>query len=292
MMRRPHLIRPGFALLSLAVLVQPAHGQRGQVLESRSFQSPALGASLEYSVYLPPGYDGEDRSYLTVYLLHGYGGDHTNWVRMGDAAITADSLIAVGAIPPVILVMPDGRNSFYVDSDPANGFGAFETALALDLTAHIDDTYRTVSTRRGRMIAGLSMGGYGALHLAFKYPDRYGAAASLSGAHPRGEPERKDLFAPAFGDPFDPARWEEENPFNWIAGLKESGLRLPVYLTVGDDDSPWLYEGSVDLYTALRAAEIPAELRITNGPHSWEVWDAALAETLVFFARVFRARYF
>jgi enterochelin esterase family protein len=276
----------------MVLLVQPVQGQKGTVLESRSFQASALGTNLAYSVYLPPGYDQEERSYLTIYLLHGYGGDHTNWVRLGDAAFTADSLIAEGAIPPVILVMPDGGNSFYVDSDPTTGFGAFETAIAQDLVAHIDGAYRTIRTRRGRMIAGLSMGGYGAIHLALKYPERYGAAASLSGAHPRGEPERRDLFSPAFGDPFDAARWEEENPFNWISRLKESGQRLPVFLTVGDDDAPWLYEGSVEFYTALREAEIPAELRITDGPHSWEVWDAALAKTLVFLGQVFRARYF
>jgi len=291
-MPRSRVFRLGLVVLPLVLLPQASHGQRGTVLESRSFQAPALEAVLEYSVYLPPGYDQEDRSYLTVYLLHGYGGDHTNWVRMGDAALTADSLIAEGSIPPVILVMPDGRNSFYVDSDPDVGFGAFETAIVHDLVSHVDSSYRTVRSRRGRMIAGLSMGGYGAIHLALKYPGQYGAAASLSGAHPRGEPERQDLFSPAFGDPFDPARWEEENPFNWISRLKESGLRLPVYLTVGDDDAPWLYEGSVDFYTALQEAEIPAELRITDGPHSWEVWDAALAETLTFFAGVFRARYF
>jgi len=291
-MRRSELFRSGLVAVSTALLVQPVHGQGGTVLESRSFQAPALGGTLEYSIYLPQGYDQEDRSYLTVYLLHGYGGDHTNWVRMGDAAMTADSLIAAGSIPPTILVMPDGRNSFYVDSDPTDGFGAFETAIARDLVAHVDESYRTIRTRRGRMIAGLSMGGYGAIHLAFKHPELYGAAASLSGVHRRGEPERKDLFVPAFGDPFDPARWEEENPFNWISHVKESGLRLPVYLSVGDDDTPWLYEGSVDLYTALQEAEIPGELRVTDGPHGWEVWDAALARTLVFFSQVFRARYF
>ncbi len=277
---------------SAAVLVpSPADAQRGQVFEGRSFPSSSLGTDWAYSLYLPPGYGEEERAYPVVYLLHGYGGDHTNWVRMGDAAITADSLIAVGAVPPVILVMPDGRNSFYVDSDPASGFGAVETALVRDLVTHVDGAFRTISHRRGRMIAGLSMGGYGAIHLAFKFPELFGAAASLSGVLTREEPERKDLFVPAFGDPLDPARWAEENPFNWIGHVKESGLRLPVYLTVGDDDAPWLYEGPVEFYSALKEAELPAELRMTNGPHAWEVWDDALREALLFFADVFRARY-
>jgi enterochelin esterase family protein len=263
----------------------------GTVLESQSFRSQSLGREWEYSVYLPPGYGEEERSYLTVYLLHGYGGDHTNWVRLGDAAFTADSLTAVGATPPLILIMPDGRNSFYVDSDVEEGFGPLETALVRDLVEHVDERYRTVRTRDGRMIAGLSMGGYGAVHLAFKFPELFGAAASLSGVLSRAAPERKDLLSPAFGVPFDLRRWEDDNPFGRITAVKEASLRVPVFLTCGDDDAPWLYRGAVDFYEALQDAEMPAELRMTDGPHSWDVWDSALPHALDFFSRVFRARY-
>jgi len=291
MMIRLTVLGASMVLLGTLGLAPAAQAQRGTVLEDQSFQAPSLGAPLRFSVYLPPGYAVENRSYLTVYLLHGYGGDHTDWVRLGNAAFNADSLIAEGVIPPVILVMPDGRNSWYVNSDPASGFGAYEAAIVEDLVSHIESSYRTIPSRRGRMIAGLSMGGYGAIHLAFKYPERFGAAASLSGAHPREEPPREDLYAPAFGDPFDPARWEEENPFRWIGSVKEKGLRVPVYLTVGDDDAAWLYQGSVDFYTALKGEELPAELRITDGAHSWGVWDAGVVEALVFFGQVFRSRY-
>ncbi len=283
------------ALTSLAgLLAAPslsAQELRGRVLEGRSLRSPALGREWHYTVYLPPGYQEEERAYPTFYLLHGYGGEDTNWTRYGDAAMTADSLIAADVIPPVILVMPDGQNSWWVDSDPETGFGAVETALIQDLIPEVDRAYRTIPLRRARMIGGLSMGGYGAVHLALKHPDLFGAAASLSGATSRMPPERPQSLAPAFGDPFDAERWQAENPFTWIPSLKQSGLRLPIYITVGDDDSPRLIEGAVDFYAALREAELPAELRITNGPHAWEVWDRALKETLIFFADVFRARY-
>lgn len=278
-------------MLALLFLCGPVAAQQGTVLESQSFHSVSLDTEWEYSVYLPPGYGEGDRSYLTVFLLHGYGGDHTNWIRLGDAAFTADSLTAAGVIPPVILVMPDGRNSFYVDSDPDEGFGALETALTRELIPHVDATFNTHGRRRGRMIAGLSMGGYGAVHLAFKYPELFGGAASLSGVLPRGEPERKDLFSPAFGVPFDLVRWEEENPFGRIAAVKASELRLPVFLSCGDDDAPWLFRGAVDFYAALQEAEMPAELRITDGPHGWDVWDQALPEALTFFSEIFRSRY-
>ncbi|MCK5651036.1 MAG: alpha/beta fold hydrolase [Gemmatimonadetes bacterium] len=282
---------PGLTVLF--VLASPVAAQRGRMMEGQTLHSEALGSEWEYSVYLPPGYDAEARSYLTVYLLHGYGGNHTDWVRLGDAATTADSLIGVGAIPPVILIMPDGRNSFYVDSDPEGGAGAYETAIIQDLISHVDDRYRTIPTRRGKVIAGLSMGGYGAMHLAFKYPERFLAAASLSGVVGSTPPDEEDLgyFRTSFGDPFDFEAWRAENPHNWIPSLKENRLRVPVFLTIGDDDGAWLYEGTVELYTALKESELPAELRITNGAHSWEVWDRSLRQTLLFFSRVFRARY-
>lgn len=281
----------GALVLLTLLLPEGSRAQTGKVLEGEVFQSSSLNRDWSYSLYLPPGYGEDHRSYPVVYLLHGYGGDHTNWIRLGDAAFTADSLIQARLIPPTILVMPDGGNSFYVDSDPETGFGAMETAIVRDLIPQVDERYRTITRRRGRMIAGLSMGGYGAVHLAFKHPELFGAAASLSGVLTRGDPERQDLFTPAFGETFDSRRWAQENPFGFISSVEESGLRLPVFLTVGDDDAPWLYGGPVAFYTALLEKEMPAELRITDGGHTWEVWDGALAETLTFFSEVFRARY-
>lgn len=285
--------RVTWTLAVVSILGSSATGlaQSGRVLENQSFRSSALGRELRYAVYLPPGYDHDQRHYLTVYLLHGYSGDHTNWIRLGEAARTADSLIGADAIPPVILVMPDGRNSWYVDSDPESGSGAYETAIVHDLVRHIDGQYRTIAERRGRMIAGLSMGGYGALHLAFKHPELFGAAASLSGALWTGEPSRIDLLEGAFGEPFDGASWARENPFAWISRLKELGLRLPTYLTVGDDDGLDLYRGAMEFYAALSEAEMRAELRVTDGGHGWGVWAAALKETLLFFSQVFQSRY-
>lgn len=285
--------RVTWALTVVGILGSSATGlaQSGRVLENQSFRSAALGREMRYSVYLPPGYDYDQRYYLTVYLLHGYSGDQTNWIRLGEAARTADALIEADAIPPVILVMPDGKNSWYVDSDPGTGFGAYETAIVEDLVDHIDSEYRTITERRGRMIAGLSMGGYGALHLAFKHPELFGAAASLSGALWTGEPSRVGLLEGAFGEPFDREVWARENPFAWISRPKDLELRLPTYLTVGDDDGLDLYRGAVDFYAALRQAEMPAELRVTDGGHGWAVWAAALGETLLFFSQVFQSRY-
>lgn len=280
------------ATLVLLLPATAAHAQSatGRVSDREAVFSPALDDSLHYALYLPPGYRDNARDYAVVYLLHGYGGNHTNWIRRGEAATTADRMIAANLIPPIILVMPDARNSWYVNSDPNTAFGAWETAIVEDLVTHIDTTLRTVASRRGRLIAGLSMGGFGALHLALAHPDRFGAAASLSGAIGKDPPTNPRLFTPAFGTPFSVERWEAANPFASIGALAQSGLRLPIFLTVGDDDGFRLYRGATDFYAALVEAELPAELRITDGAHRWDVWAEGLHDVLRFFGEILRGR--
>lgn len=295
MIRLRHAI-PALALLASLPSAADLGGQasHGRVLEGRTLRSEALGREWAYTIYLPPGYETSERAYPVFYLLHGMGGEHTAWARYGDAQMTADSLIAAYAMPPAILVMPDGRNSSYVDSDPVTGYGPVETAIVRDLIPHVDATYRTVPARRARMIGGLSMGGYGAVHLALKHPELFGAAATLSGALSRTPPDRPGPTQPPspWGIPFDDARWQAENPFAWIPALaaRERELRLPVFVAVGDDDSTRLLQGAVDFYAALRDAGLPAELRIIDGGHTWEVWDRTLREALLFFSDVFRGR--
>ena len=211
-----------------------ADAQQGRVLEGQTFHSDVLDRKWAYTIYLPPGYESSERAYPVFYLLHGLGGDHTGWVRYGRADMTADSLIAAAAIPPVILVMPDGGRSFWLDSDPVTGFGAVETALLQDLIPHVDEKYRTISTRRARMIAGLSMGGYGALRLAFRHPELFGAVAALSPSiwrsFPAGPPAGDEPSSPAFGVPFEPAQWAAETPW---ASVSQGGDRTAASVSLG-----------------------------------------------------------
>jgi len=274
-----------------------AEAQQGRVLEGQTFHSDALDREWSYTIYLPSDYDHSERAYPVYYLLHGLGGDHTQIIRRHNANAIADSLIASGDIPPVILVMPDGSRSMWLDSDPKTGFGAIETALIQDLIPHIDDTFSTISSRRARMIAGTSMGGYGALRLAFRHPDLFGAVAGIYPAmwrtFPQGPPVGDEPPTPAFGVPFDPAKWEAETPWAYVDSLaaQSEDYRLHVYLSAGDDD-PYhqLIDGTTDLYLTLRAKEIPAELRIFNGGHSPVVSSVALKESMLFFSEVYQGR--
>ncbi|MCB1007280.1 MAG: esterase family protein [Acidobacteria bacterium] len=287
---RPSLVAAALTLLSAI----PAAGDGGRVLEQRSLRSEALGRDWTYSIYLPPDYDRSERAYPVVYLLHGIQGRHTDWLRYGDAAATADRLIASGEMAPAILVFPDGGDSYWIDSDPTTGFGSIERAFVEDLVPYVDANYRTIATRRTRAIGGLSMGGYGALRLAFGHPELFGAVAALSPAIRRTLAEGDRVPpSPAFGVPFDAARYRAASPFALLPSFERAAetLPLPVFLTAGDDDRlDGLLQGTLDLHLALRAAGLPSELRILDGGHGWDVWSAALPDALLAFSRIARAR--
>lgn len=272
------------AALTAAILAT-ASAQTGTVLERQPYR---VGSeTFYYTVYLPAGYERERRSYAVVYLLHGYGGADTDWVRYGDAAFVADRLIADNLIPPTILVMPDGRNSWYVDSP----YSDFETAF-LDLIEHVDATYRTVPERASRAVGGLSMGGYGAARFAIKYPERFAAAAVMSGAvFLEVSEELAGIFGEVFGTPLDAARYRSELPETLLESWTTDTEKPAFYLTVGDDDTLTPYPLSARLHGALREAGARTQFRVTNGPHAWPVWTSALGDALIFFTREFERYY-
>jgi enterochelin esterase family protein len=285
-------------VVSFVFLSTNSEAQQGRVLEGRTFQSDTLDREWIYTIYLPPDYDSSERAYPVYYLLHGLGGNHASWVRAGNANTVADTLIESGEVPPAILVWPDGAvRSMWLDSDPETGFGAIETALLEDLIPHIDQEYRTIATRNARMISGFSMGGYGALRMAFRNPEMFGAVSGLSPAmwrtFPQGPPVGDEPPSPAFGVPFDPAKWEAETPFAYVDSLaaKSETNRMHVLLLTGDHD-PFhqITEATTDLFLVLRAADIPAELRIVDGGHTFDVWSQGLRESMSFFGDVYQRR--
>jgi S-formylglutathione hydrolase FrmB len=143
-------------------------------LQERIFQSESLSRSMKYRILVPVGYFENVSSYPVLYLLHGWHGDYQNWS-------TLTQLVGYAKDLPVIIVMPDAGDSWYTDSasEPKD---KFEQYVIHDLIAEIDQHWRTLRSPRRRAIAGLSMGGYGALKLALRYPEVFGFAASISGA--------------------------------------------------------------------------------------------------------------
>jgi endo-1,4-beta-xylanase len=133
---------------------------------------------VSYLIYLPPDYDRDTtQRYPVVYWLHGGGGN----IEKGGAFVElVDGVVRAGKVPAMIVVLVNGLKSMYVDS--VDGKQPVESVIIKDLIPHVDETYRTISTREGRGIEGFSMGGYGAAHLGFKYPELFGVVSNLSGA--------------------------------------------------------------------------------------------------------------
>jgi enterochelin esterase family protein len=275
--------------------------QAGEVSRDRTFLSQALAGPMRYSLYLPDAYrEQADARFPVVYLLHGYGADNNEWLDFGRADETFDRLIASGQIPPFIAVMPYAEKSWSVDSASLGGPGDYETAIVRDLAAHIEANYRATPERRARFIAGLSMGGYGAMRFAFFHPDRFQAAATLSGAlfEDVGIPsfagrvetgdadmqEQADFwFLGAYGRPFDAGIFLERNPFSRIGEL--GGGAPEILIMSGSDDFFGFHKGSAALHAALKRAGIESELLIEDGGHEWELWRAQFPHVMQFLAR-------
>ncbi len=165
----------------------------GGVTHVDTVAAPALRKNLigdpdhrEVTVYLPPGYSAQtEKRYPVIFLLHGFGADHRQFMngqyQNFNVRISMDSLIRAGAVSPMIVVMPNGRTffggSFFINSPVT---GAWEDFIVRDLVAHVDGKYRTKRTRKSRGIAGHSMGGFGALRIAMRHPDKFSAVYAMS----------------------------------------------------------------------------------------------------------------
>jgi len=288
--------RPFLHLLAAVLLLLPLHtASAGEVRTGLQAHSAALSGPLRYSIYLPDAYQGGAERFPVIYLLHGYGANHREWLERGRLAEILDGLIGSEKIPPLVAVMPDAGKSWYVDSAKTGGPGDYETAIVRDLVGHIDTRYRTNRTRSHRLVAGLSMGGYGALRLAFAHPDRFGAVASFSGALFEGvgipgvdgaieqSPQAAERwYVGAFGRPFDPDRYRALSPFSKVQALARHRTPPRILITSGDDDYFKFYEGSAALFAALGRAGVPAELRIDDGGHDWQLWRKQFARAIRF----------
>lgn len=252
------------------------------VLRDLSIPSPTLGQPIPCAVTLPEGYDQDpERRYPVLLLLHGTDGGADDWLDAGGLA-DAD---APGGDLPFIVVTPGAGNSWYVDNDA--GEGAWETALVDDLLPAIDARFRTIPGRAGRAIAGLSMGGYGAVHLALRHPDQFGAVASLSGAlYAPDDPLTDDDIADfhgAFGDPFDPDRFARESVYTDLSALPPDAPMPRFYLSSGSNDQYGLDVAALRLYQTLKQHDVPATLVVRAGyDHGWQFWHDDLGEVLAF----------
>ena len=244
-------------------------------LREDGVQSAALGRTMKYRVLVPEEYDRSQRRYPVLYLLHGLGGDYTDWTARSNVGEYSRTL-------PLIIVMPDGNNAWYTNSDE----GAYETYILNDLPADVVKKYRTINSRYGRAIAGLSMGGYGALKMALKRPAMFAVAGSFSGAFAatrRGELERlisgpeSDRLDRIFG-PAESAARKENDLFTLAAALKPAGAPY-LYVDCGIADNT-LIAANREVVAAIHKTGAAYEYHEVAGAHSWDYWDRRIREFL------------
>ncbi len=265
-------------------------------LRHASAPSPALGGSIEYLLYQPEV--GGDLRFPVVYLLHGRGGSMTD-VRPALARI--DRSIRDRLVPPFLVVAPDApwsnRSSWYVDSRFSGSPPGrpIETALVRDLVDHIDASHPTIADRSGRIAAGVSMGGAGALRFALAHPDRFAAAVCLSPAiyDPLPPSDSSIRGSVAFGRdrvPFDPSTYEALSYRRLLASF---GRQHPVRLWIGVSNREMppsdptatghgLDHQAAALFLAARAVPgIDASLLVVEGGHDWPTWSAMLETAIL-----------
>ncbi len=269
---------------------------RGVVKEGLTVKSKILNKDVRYTIYLPFDYETSDRYYPVVYLLHGYTDNDMGWIQFGEANMIADEAIANREIPTMILVMPDGGLSWYINN--YNDSVRYEDFFFKEFIPYIESHYRIRTERRYRGIAGLSMGGYGTLVYALKHPDMFSACAALSaGIRTPGEMINMDAnkWAKEFAIVYGPNlkgkdrithQYLANDPFNIVKTSDTNKTKtVRIYLDCGDDDH--LYKGNSTFHILLRDLHIPHEYRVRDGGHQWAYWRSGLKDALKFIGTSF-----
>ena len=281
-----------FGFLFCALTAFP---QGGKVIESLTFAAKS-GAKMNYSVYLPEDYATSQRSFPVVYLLHGYSDDETGWIQFGEANRIADKGISEGKIPPCIIIIPDGKVTWYCNSYDLKN--RWEDIFIQEFMPFVEKEYRIRAKKEFRAIAGLSMGGYGALKLSMRHTDLFSTCVAFSSGTFSDEEivNQKDAeYDRYFGDIYGKSlkgearlteAWKANSPLNLIHSVPLEKLRTVRYwIDCGDDD--FLFNGNSLLHIEMRKLGLPHEYRVRDGGHQWSYWRSGLATGLEYIGEAF-----
>lgn len=275
--------------LLLAILffaISASHAWAGRVVLD-SYQSAILNRKVSFSVYLPDRYDTATHPFPALYLLHGLDGDQNEWLENG-ALKTADALLAKRELRPMLSIMPSfGEQSWWVNGEQDKA----ESALMRELIPYVEGKYKVLQDRRGRALAGWSMGGYGALNLALRHPDFFCAAAVISPEIYQPLPATTSGIRrmPQFmrNGVFDPAVWQSLNYPAHLQAYRDNSKRVSIWIATGDDDQLLgLVPMVTRLYGELAAIQPKqVELRIIDGELDWATVHRALPDALRYLER-------
>lgn len=280
-MRVMRIGRIGIVFLALLIPVSVC-AQRDPPTSSVDLQSKLLGRTVTYQVLIPIQYlsgDNEKKLFPVVYLLHGVSGHSNNWLQKTSIARYANPL-------DVFVVMVEGGDGWYTDSATVSQ-DKFESYILHELIPDVEGRYRVQKSRAGRAIAGLSMGGYGAIKFGLKYPDMFIFAGSMSGAFGAAAWTEKDLKPGVIRDsvlkvfgPADSATRQTNDVFKLVREWPADKIASLPYLYFDSGTEDLFFKENRDLAYLLVEKKIPHEYRELPGNHSWTYWNQQLREIL------------
>ncbi len=238
----------------------------------RWYDSPGLKMNRRITIYTPPGYETSTEKYPVLYLLHGAGGDEEAWLELGRASQILDNLMARGKVEPMIVVMPNGN--VIQDAAPGEGTsgfykpqfmipktmdGTYEETF-MDIVNFVEESYRAIPNKASRAVAGLSMGGYHALHISRYYPNTF---------------EYVGLFSAAIMPSQDKSSKVYEDMDGTLKKQMDNGYKL-YWIACGETD--FLHKNNVEFMSKLDEIGMTYTYRESEGGHIWKNWRIYLSE--------------
>jgi S-formylglutathione hydrolase FrmB len=280
-------------LLACVTMSSTAKAANPGRAECRSAPSKILGHPVPYCVILPPGYDSEKQRYPILYFLHGLGSNAQLLIDQGGMDLVND-LWAQNKIGEFLIVTPDAGRSFYINS--RDGKVRYEDFFIHEFIPYIESHYRIRAERQYRGIGGVSMGGYGSLRFAFRYPQMFGSVSAHSAALVANLPSGgmtgyqgamlSRVLGTAFGTPPDAAYWNQNSPFTLVKNAPRlNGLK--VYFDCGTEDEYGFNAGAQAFHDLLDAHHIPNEFHLFPGGHDWSYVAEHFPASLEFHSRAF-----
>jgi len=282
-----------WALVALSFLLAPTHTRAASGrIECNSLPSKILARRVPYCVLLPPAYDSDaTRKFPILYFFHGLGDDEQMFVHTGGFNLVED-LWERKELGEFLIATPAAGASFYINSN--DGKVRYEDFLVQEFLPAIEKKFRVRSGRANRAVSGVSMGGYGALHLAFRHPELFSSVSAHSAAlidklpaflgGVAGSP-RARVLGGTFGIPPDAAFWERNSP---IALARTAALtNLKIYFDCGDLDDFGFESGATALDRVLTSRKIPHEFHLYPGRHDWQYFATHLPASLQFHSNLF-----
>ncbi|GEO11640.1 esterase [Segetibacter aerophilus] len=251
-----------------------------------------MGKTYKAAVVLPASYAKNKTAYPVLYLLHGGGGHFRDWLTS-----TPDKMLVKNLADQynLIIVMPEGETFGWYLNSPLDKTNQFETYISEEVISKIDNTYRTIKDRKGRVITGLSMGGHGALYLSTRHPNLFVAAGSMSGALDLKTANWKvpaefitrvnTGFEKLLGRDTLTTRYYDNSVVNMADKMKANNL--PLIIDIGVDD--FLIEPNRELHRRLVYNHTPHDYTERPGGHTWDYWENSLPYHAAFFHKILKA---